>query len=87
MRNSEKAQHLRSEAARRGLRLTDEVVQYLLNRLPRDLASLNGVLDRLDRHSLSTQRQVTLALVREELSDQNADKKTTFSLDNDPGQT
>lgn len=83
----EKAQHLRSEAARRGLRLADEVVQYLLNRLPRDLASLNGVLDLLDRHSLSKQRQVTLALVREALSDQSADKKTTSSLDNGPGQT
>jgi DnaA family protein len=85
--DAEKALHLRSEAARRGLRLTDEVVQYLLNRLPRDLASLNGVLDRLDRHALSTQRPVTLALVREALSDQTSDRKTTSSLDNGPGQT
>ena len=79
----EKALHLRSEAARRGLRLTDDVLQFLLNRLPRDLASLNGVLDVLDRHSLSTQRQVTLALVREALSD----KKATSTLDNGPPQT
>ena len=71
--DAEKAQHLRSEAARRGLRLADEVVSYLLNRLPRDLASLNEVLDRLDRHSLARQRPVNLALVREVL----ADEKTT----------
>jgi DnaA family protein len=69
--DAEKALHLRSEAARRGLRLTDEVVWYLLNRLPRDLASLNTVLDRLDRHSLARQRPVTLPLVREALSNNN----------------
>ena len=66
--DAEKALHLRSEAARRGLRLTDEVVWYLLNHLPRDLASLHAVLDRLDRHSLARQRPVTLPLVREVLS-------------------
>jgi DnaA family protein len=71
--DAEKALHLRSEAARRGLRLTDEVVWYLLNHLPRDLASLNLVLDRLDRHSLARQRAVTLPLVREVLSDNNDD--------------
>lgn len=69
--DADKALHLRSEAARRGLRLTDEVVWYLLNHLPRDLASLNAVLDRLDRHSLARQRPVTLPLVREALSDGN----------------
>lgn len=71
--DAEKALHLRSEAARRGLHLTDEVVWYLLNHLPRDLASLNAVLDRLDRHSLARQRAVTLPLVREALSDNNDD--------------
>lgn len=71
--DAEKALHLRREAARRGLRLTDEVVWYLLNHLPRDLASLNAVLDRLDRHSLARQRPVTLPLVREALSDNNDD--------------
>jgi len=85
--DAEKMVHLRSEAARRGLRLADEVVHYLLNRLPRDLASLNEVLDRLDRHSLARQRPVTLALVREALSDQIPDKKTTSSLDNGPKQS
>ena len=69
--DAEKALHLRSEAARRGLRLTDEVVWYLLSHLPRDLASLNAVLDRLDRHSLARQRAVTLPLVREVLSNNN----------------
>jgi len=65
--DAEKALHLRAEAARRGLRLPDEVVGYLLTRLPRDLPSLNSVLDALDRYSLAAKRPVTLPLVREAL--------------------
>lgn len=69
----EKAGHLRAQAAQRGLELSDEVVWYLLNHLPRDLASLHAVLDRLDRHSLARQRPVTLPLVRAALSKNNDD--------------
>jgi DnaA-homolog protein len=65
--DADKALHLRAEARRRGLRLSDEVVGYLLTRLPRDLPSLNSVLDALDRYSLAAKRPVTLPLVREAL--------------------
>jgi DnaA family protein len=65
--DGEKAMHLRAQAARRGLRLSDEVIGYLLSRLPRDLSSLNAVLEALDRYSLATKRPVTLPLVREAL--------------------
>jgi DnaA family protein len=65
--DADKAAHLRAEAARRGLRLPEEVLAYLLNHLPRDLASLNAVLDSLDRYSLASQRPLTLPLVREAL--------------------
>jgi DnaA family protein len=71
--DGEKALYLRAEASRRGLALTDEVAWYLLNHLPRDLASLHAVLDRLDRHSLARQRPLTLALVRDALSKDNDD--------------
>ena len=71
--DAEKGLHLRSEALRRGLTLSEEVVRYLLNHLPRDLASLHAVLDRLDRHSLARQRAVTLALVRDALSKNDDD--------------
>jgi DnaA family protein len=64
----EKAAYLRAEAARRGLRLPDEVLAYLLSHLPRDLATLNAVLDALDRHSLARQRPLTVPLVREALA-------------------
>jgi DnaA family protein len=66
--DAEKALYLREEAKRRGLRLSDEVVWYLLNHLPRDLGSLHRVLEVLDRYSLASQRAVTLPLVREALS-------------------
>jgi len=65
--DEDKALHLRSQAARRGLRLSDEVLGYLLSRLPRDLASLNSVLEALDRYSLEAKRPVTLPLVRQAL--------------------
>jgi len=65
--DEEKGLHLRAQAVRRGLRLPDEVLAYLLTRLPRDLVSLNAVLEALDRYSLATRRPVTLPLVREAL--------------------
>jgi DnaA family protein len=65
--DAEKALHLRALAARRGLPLSDEVLGYLLSRLPRDLSSLNAVLEALDRYSLATKRPLTLPLVREAL--------------------
>jgi DnaA family protein len=65
--DEDKAAYLRAEATRRGLRLPEDVLAYLLSHVPRDLASLNGVLDSLDRYSLASQRPLTLPLVREAL--------------------
>jgi len=74
-----KARHLKSLAQKRGLELPDEVVGYLLTRLPRDLASLSAVIELLDRHSLIKQRPITLPLVREALSQQSqVDSKPGF---------
>lgn len=63
-----KAAHLAALAARRGLALPPEVSSYLLARLPRDFASLNSVMEALDKHSLARQRGLTLPLVREALA-------------------
>jgi DnaA family protein len=52
-------------AARRGLRLADEVVDFLLRHGRRELASLLAVLDALDRASLERKRPITLPLLRE----------------------
>jgi DnaA family protein len=65
--DEDKTLYLRAEATRRGFALSDEVVRYLLSRLPRDLSSLSRVMERLDRHSLARQRPLTVPLVREAL--------------------
>lgn len=58
---------LSAEAARRGLELSPEVAGYILDRAPRDLHSLLGLMERLDRAALAAQRRLTLPFVREQL--------------------
>lgn len=65
--DDERAQFLRGEAARRGLKLPDDVIAYLLTRMRRDLRSLTAVLDRLDQFSLETKRPITLPMLRDAL--------------------
>ena len=66
--DEEKATYLREEAARRGLRISDEVVAYLLAHVRRDLPTLVSILAHLDEYSLSRQRPLSLPLVREALA-------------------
>jgi DnaA family protein len=55
---------LRAQAASRGMALPDEVLDYLLERLPRDLGTQVAVLEALDRASLAEKRALTLPLAR-----------------------
>jgi DnaA family protein len=55
---------LRRYADARGVRLPDDVVDYLLAHFPRDMASLLRVLAALDRQSLATRRPITVPFVR-----------------------
>jgi DnaA family protein len=63
---------LRREGDRRGIFLSDEVMDYLLNRFARDLGSLMGLLDRLDRFSLAERRAVTVPLLKKMMSEEGA---------------
>jgi DnaA family protein len=65
--DADRARYLVSEAERRGMRLAEDVVDYLLARVRRDLASLGSILDALDRASLEQKRHLTLPLVRDVL--------------------
>lgn len=58
---------LRQRAARRGLQLDDAVIDYLMRRSERDLASLTALLDRLDKASLAEQRRITIPFLRQHL--------------------
>lgn len=61
---------LRREADRRGIFLSDEVMDYLLTRFARDLKHLMALLDRLDEFAMAHKRAVTVPLLRQMLSDQ-----------------
>jgi len=55
---------LRREADRRGIFLSDEVMDYLLTRFSRDLQHLMALLERLDEFALSQHRTVTVPLLK-----------------------
>jgi DnaA family protein len=65
--DDERATYLRGEASRRGMRVPEEVIGYLLTHMRRDLPTLVAILDELDRASLEKQRQITLPLVKDAL--------------------
>jgi len=62
---------LRREADRRGIFLSDEVMDYLLTRFRRDLGHLMALLDRLDGFALAEQRPVTVPLLKKMLSEED----------------
>ncbi|MDB6001467.1 MAG: regulatory inactivation of DnaA Hda protein [Rhizobacter sp.] len=63
---------LRREADRRGVFLSDEVMEYLLSRFTRDLKNLMALLDRLDRFSIANKRLVTVPLLKQMLAEGSA---------------
>ena len=65
--DDETRQALQLRAAQRGLDLPDDTAQYLLSRSRRDMASLYGVLDKLDDEALRAQRRLTIPFVKEVL--------------------
>lgn len=67
--DEEKLRALRDYARHRGLRMTEDVVPYLLTHLKRDMATQIAVMDALDRYSLERKRAVTLPLVRAALAE------------------
>ncbi len=56
---------LRQRAQRRGLAFDEAAIDWLLKRADRDLVSLTGLLDELDRASLAAQRRVTVPFMRQ----------------------
>jgi DnaA-homolog protein len=61
---------LRQVADRRGIFLSDEVMDYLLTRFERDLKHLIALLDRLDEFSLATKRPITVPLLKQMLAEE-----------------
>ena len=55
---------LRQQADDRGVFLSDEVMDFMLNRFSRDLGSLMELLDLMDGYALQTQRAITIPLIK-----------------------
>jgi DnaA-homolog protein len=55
---------LRQHADERGVFLSDDVMDFMLNRFSRDLSSLIQLLDQLDGYALQTQRAITIPLIK-----------------------
>lgn len=68
LNDEEKQQALQRRARARGLELNDEVAQYILQRLPRDMNEIFCQLNRLDHASLAEQRKLTLPFVKKVLN-------------------
>ncbi len=60
-----RARALRRHASGRGIDIPDDVVGYVLTRHRRDMRSLIALLDRLDYHSMASQRRLTVPFVRD----------------------
>lgn len=63
--DEEKALALRIHAEAKGMRLPDEVLDYCLRHLRRDMPSLIATIDALDEWSLTDKRAVTLPLLKQ----------------------
>jgi len=70
--DDERATYLRAEAGRRGMRVPDDVIGYLLTHVRRDLPTLVAILDEVDRASLEKKHPITIPLVKTALKEMQA---------------
>lgn len=64
LNDEQREQWLMDAAAERGMQLPAESARYILHRAPRDLESLQQLLETLDKASLAAQRPLTVPFVR-----------------------
>jgi DnaA-homolog protein len=64
LNDDEKAQALKNHAHERGMKLPDEVTDYCLRYLRRDLPTLMATLDALDEWSLTAHKPITVPMLR-----------------------
>ncbi len=65
--DGDKALALGALALQRGIKLSTDLVPYLLAHTERDMRALIGLFDALDRYALARNRAITLPLLREYL--------------------
>ena len=62
--DAEKGAALRAHAKSRGFAIPEDVTAYLMTHARRDMGSLIGALDSLDKYSLETGRAITVPLLK-----------------------
>ncbi len=65
LQDADRARALQHWAAQRGLELGDDVLTFMLRRLPRRMDALRAAFQRLDAGALAQQRRLTVPLVKE----------------------
>ena len=63
-----KVEILKQKAAARSFELADDVIEYLIRRVDRNLGSLINILDEIDHASLAAKRKITVPFVKELIS-------------------
>ena len=65
LNDEDKIKTLQSHAFKRGLKLPNNVVQFLISRCGRNMHDLYALLDKLDEASLIAQRKITIPFVKD----------------------
>ena len=63
--DAEKAEALATQAKERALKLTPELIDYVMRHASRDMRTLSSIIVALDQYTLEQKRAVTLPLLRE----------------------
>jgi DnaA-homolog protein len=66
--DNDRLELLMRSAERRGMRMSPETANFLLQRTPRDIHFLSLLMDRLDKASMAAQRRLTIPFVRKTLN-------------------
>lgn len=67
--DDERIQAISKRAEDTGIKLTNEVLKWLLTYYSRDMRHLNALIDALDRYSIQRHRAITVPLLKELLAD------------------
>lgn len=60
-----KIQILKQKAELRSFELSDDVIEFIIRRVDRDLGTLMRILDKIDHASLAAKRKITIPFVKE----------------------
>lgn len=68
LNEADRGQLMKQQAARKGLALSDEAVEFILRRSPRGLSDLTALLERLDQQAWVEQRRLTIPFIKQTMN-------------------